>query len=160
MAAYWDTEDAGDETFVGAKVQFNLAGSAVDIEARAAMFDDLEDLNGPVPFRLDAFPLEIGIAYNFNRGASLNPYLGGGFGYYFLDIERLEPDRTATIDDEFGWYGVLGIEVGFDEQWSLFLEGLYRNTKGEISGDGLDDIDTFGLDLVGLAVNAGVLFSW
>lgn len=95
--------------------------------------------------------MDVGLRYTFNPGGVASPYVGGGGTYYLLDIDGGE------IDDEVGFYVVLGSSFGDGEGADFFVEGIYRNATATV--DDLDDLefrDPVDFDLDGLGLNAGI----
>ena len=87
--------------------------------------------------------------------ASFNPYVGAGVGYYLLDTDRFE------VDDEVGFYGVIGGEFGDPDGLSFMVEGMYRNIEAEVRDDDIDDdieFDDVDFDLSGPVLNAGIVW--
>lgn len=160
MATYWDSDQAGDSSLLGVKIDME-ASPHLDIELRAsALGEDFGTEGQGTPFQLEAAPLELGFAYVFNREATVTGFLGAGLGFYLLEVERPEPDRLATVDDEAGWYLAGGFELGFHQNGAVLLEVMWRTVEAELDGDGLDDFDTLGVDLTGPAVNFGIQYRW
>ena len=106
----------------------------------------------------DTTVLEFGAAYNFIPKGAFEPYVGGGFSYWIFD---LEPPTDGEVKDEGGFYVLLGAEMSLSSQWGLFFEGMYRNVKATLKGDdvGFQPINRE-LNMSGVAVNVGLLFTW
>lgn len=171
FGSYLDTEDLEETVGGGVKAGF---GAAWQLELRATYFPDLtEDFEsfaddpgddpGDFTNDIEAIPLDVGVKYNFGADQPLNFYVGGGGTYFLLDAERGE------IDDEVGFYGVVGVEfarsvggVGF------FAEAIYREVEATVNRDvddfdDLDDIDfndllERDLDVGGIGANAGIIW--
>ena len=173
FGSYWDTDQLGDTA--GAGIVFGIpVGGNFDLDLRASYYEELEDQsfdaflddvfdddrNPLVANSLEVTPLEIGLKYNFNPGEVVNFYLGGGGGYYLLDNSRFD------VDDEFGYYAVVGFTAGDPDGTAFVLEGVYRKVEGSVVNDpsSLDDVDDLDfnnavdVDLDGIALNAGVIF--
>lgn len=157
FASFWDT-DQGDEAWGGgAKVRAGI------FEARATYYADVSADTNPKISGLDvsSIPIEVGLAYNFAPEFVFNPYVGAGVSYYFLDTD------VGSIDDEFGWYAVVGGEFGMASGFSVLAELQYRWVEGSVSADAGDFEDTtitvgrnVDLDLSGIAVNLGVAWRY
>jgi outer membrane protein with beta-barrel domain len=152
-AAYWNTKDADEGLGVGTKLGFGL------FEVRATYFSDVTADTSPerFDFEVKALPLEAGLAFHFAEGAAFSPYAGGGAGYYLLDTTE------GDIDDEVGWYAVLGGDFGrTDSGLGFNVEAIYRGIEATVTedSDGFpDDIhDDVNIDLSGLGLNAGVVW--
>jgi hypothetical protein len=153
--AYWDTKDLDEG--VGGTAKLTLGRY---FELRGSYFSDLTSDTSPerFDFELRAIPVEAGLAWHFAEDAPFSPYVGGGAGYYFLDTTEGE------IDDELGWYAVVGGDFGrMSSGVSFNVEAIYRNmeaTVRENRDDTLPDSgdidDKVNLDIGGFGVNAGV----
>lgn len=165
--SYWDTDALGETAGGGAKLSFG--GGPLQFELRGTYFPDLsEDFSELIDsdddlfdFEVEATTLEAGITFNLAPDSSFSPYIGGGASYYLLDTNVFE------IDDEVGYYGVLGFEAGSsDGGVGFFAEALYRVVEGTVAvdPDEIDDIDDIDIDdevsleLEGISVNAGIVF--
>ena len=79
---------------------------------------------------------------------------------------RVQLTYDVEVDDEGGWYALLGVRAQLARNLALFVEGKY--TWIDTSVEKLDDvgretgIDWMGgdLDFSGLALNAGMLFTF
>ena len=101
-AAYWSTDDTDQALGVATKLGFRF------FELRATYFSDVTADTDPerFDFEVKAIPLEAGFVFPFAEGAAFSPYVGGGAGYYLLDTTE------GDIDDEVGWYAVVGTDFG------------------------------------------------
>lgn len=167
---YWDT-DAADEA-AGGGVTFAWGMSPrFDLELRGAFYQELttdafdnlfDDGDVFVDNGLEATPIELGIRYHFNTDSPVDPYLAGGGSYFLLDSD------AGDIDDEFGFYGALGLTIGDDRGPAFFVEGTYRQVEGSVELDprdfddidDLDFVDRVDVPLDGFGVNAGIRWSW
>jgi opacity protein-like surface antigen len=148
----WNTKDADQGIGVGGKLNFGRL-----FELRAAYFSDLTADTSPErrDFELKAIPLEAGLAFKFAESERMSPYAGGGAGYYMLDTDR------GDIDDEVGWYAVLGADFQTSENLGFMVEGIYRGMEATVRRDDLDDIrDDVNVDFGGLGVNAGLVWTF
>lgn len=139
-----DSDDLGQGYGGGAKLELNPI-DLVSVDARASWlhFDDTN---------IDVIPLEVAGLLNFPLlFERIVPYVGIGAGYYMFD------GSGADLDDEVGYFPVVGLEVGFHrlsllaEARYLFLEADANNGKGPLAGDRKADID-------GPGINVGLLF--
>ncbi|HEV8577738.1 MAG TPA: outer membrane beta-barrel protein [Thermoanaerobaculia bacterium] len=152
FGSYWDTKDADQALGVGGKVDF-----ARFLELRASYFSDLTADTSPESrdFELKALPLEAGVNFKFAQSDRVQPYVGGGIGYYLLDTNR------GDIDDETGWYGVIGANIKGSSNLGFMVEGIYRGMEATVRGDDPGDITgDVDIDFGGLGVNAGLLWSF
>ena len=169
FGSYWDTRDA-DETF-GGGVEFNFAfgESPLGLELRGTYYQQLNDgavgnlFDDDEGFfeenSLEALPVEAGLRYNFNPTGNVSPWISGGVSYIFLDLSDIE---GVEIDDETGWYAGLGSRFGDPDGVNFYGQVLYRATEATVQRD-RDDIDledTVNIELDGVVVNAGILWSF
>lgn len=152
--AYWNTQDADEALGVGAKLRLGRF-----VELRGTYFSDVTADTDPerFDFEVSALPLEAGLRFDFGENESFTPYVGGGAGYYRLDTTE------GDIDDEVGYYAVLGAEFARQPSGLGFMaEAIYRNMEATVTedDDGFpDDIrDDVILRLDGLGVNAGIVW--
>jgi hypothetical protein len=152
--AYWNTQDADEALGAGAKVRLGRF-----VELRGTYFSDVTADTEPerFDFEVSAIPLEAGLRFDFAEGSAFSPYIGGGASYIMLDTTE------GDIDDEVGYYAVLGSEFGQRGSGLSFMaEAVYRNVEATVTEDedGFpDDVrDDVILRLDGLGVNAGVVW--
>ena len=154
FGSYWSTEDADEALGVGGKLSFGRI-----FELRATYYSDVTSDTEPESedFEIKALPLEAGLAFKFAQGERFTPYIGGGAGYYLLDTNRFD------IDDEVGYYAVLGADIKGASGLGFMVEGIYRNMEATVRGE-LDDNpdvdDEVDLQLGGFGVNAGLVWSF
>jgi hypothetical protein len=162
FGSYWDTDDLGETAGGGIKLAF---GDRFRLRVAGTYYPDLsEDFDELVEdgdietgdFEVEATVPELGFTFNLLPDSPFEFYIGAGGSYYLLDTNRF------GIDDEFGWYGLLGFEIGGGEDGpAFFAEGLYRDVEGTVTDVGDDVVeDEFALDLAGIAINAGIVFRW
>lgn len=152
FGSYWDTKDADEALGGGAKLRLGRF-----VELRGTYFSDVTADTEPerFDFEVSAIPIEAGLVFNFAENETFSPYVGGGAGYYLLDTTE------GDIDDEIGFYAVLGAEFARQPSGLGFMvEAIYRSMEATITedDDGFpDDIeDDVVFDLDGLGLNAGV----
>lgn len=154
FGSYWNTDDADEAVGVGGKFRF-----ARIVELRATYFNDVTADTEPESrdFELRALPFEAGLAFSFAPGARFSPYVGGGAGYYLLDTNR------GDVDDEVGFYAVLGADIRGATGLGFMVEAIYRNMEATVRGDLDDDPrvdDEVDIQLGGLGVNAGLVWTF
>lgn len=162
--AWWTTDDANDSLGLGGWVDFYL-GRGVEIELRGSHFSDFDtqnDLGDKAELRVSAW--DLGFTYNFGYDSAnkLNPYIGGGGTLMSAELNRIENDkRLGTLDDEFGYYAVGGVELPISKNFALMAEAMYRSAKFEILGN---DLGFSGVkqvvDVQGFEGNVGIAFKW
>ncbi len=157
FASYWDPKDADDEIGFGAKLRFRAAPEFA-LELRGSYFE-FEERDATTRKTLEVIPIEGALLYNLGQGQPTQFYVGGGIGYYLLDLEWEGPTGTVrpSIDDEIGWFVVGGLEVGMSPNISLFIEAKYTWLDiDEIGGMETAQDDT----LDGFGANAGLILLW
>ena len=170
-AGWVNMDDAGDDAGWGILANFG-ASPRVDIQVRMTDFRSLvvdfddaanlpEDIDILRGFEFQSTLIDLGFSYNFRKdGRAFTPFVGGGGTYYLLDST---PDSHGRINDEYGWYGIAGLDFIFAERWGVYLEGMWRDAKMTIRGDGFG-VGTgptdLGVDLNGPQVNLGIKFAW
>jgi len=149
--SYWDTEDADEALGVGGRLRFGI------VDLRATYFSDVTADTSPerFDFEVSAIPLEAGLAFTFAETGTFAPYVGGGAGYYLLDTSE------GDIDDEVGYYAVVGADWSRPSGLGFTVEGIYRNMEATVRGDLDDDPDIdedVDIQLGGFGVNAGLVW--
>ena len=136
MVGTWDTENAEDDQGGGVKLELGM-GENIDLEFRASWFDGFVQANDGFVYRIEALPVDIGVAYNFLPGHKLNPYAGVGGTYLFISPQEArgqEFNSRPRSQEEAGYYLEVGLELQVSRNFSVFAEGLYRSIKGEVRG--------------------------
>ncbi|MHC4520609.1 MAG: outer membrane beta-barrel protein [Planctomycetota bacterium] len=139
-----DSDDLGDGYGGGAKLELNPI-DMISVDARASWihFDDTD---------VDMFPLELAGLLNLPiLGERIVPYFGAGVGYYLFDASG------ADLEDEVGYYPLVGLEVGL-HRVSVLAEArwLFLETDVDSAKDELKDITD--VDVDGFGANVGLLF--
>lgn len=158
FGTYMDSDELND----GAGLGFRLAFfDQTQLQFTATWYDSFElglfegtaeiaPAGGPIPFKIDLIPLELGVAHYFGEDAS-GFYLGGGMGWLILDSDPL-----GTTDNELGFY----VQAGYQAR-GFFIEALLRNGDGKIEGVpvvGPERFTSVKYDVNGIAVNLGWRF--
>lgn len=115
---------------------------------------------------LSILPLEAGLVAFLPLGNTFSLYGGPGAGYYFIDGEFMSEQGPwtryydADLDDDFGFYALLGARAQLARNIALYLEGKYTwvETAFEREADFLGIAQE--LDLSGIAFDAGMLFTF
>lgn len=182
--SYWNVEDL-DEFDIGGAFGAGVAGRfrlhdflALELRLSGYAAGDSEAvfIEGEGWFdneiTLVAMPMEAGILACLPFGETVSLYGGGGVGFYLFDGQfrseqgPLETTYDIELDDEGGFYALLGLRAQLARNAALFLEGKYTwvETSLEQSAGFLDGIGIAGvepdLDFSGLAVNAGMIFTF
>jgi hypothetical protein len=167
---YWDTDAAGEALGGGVTFGIQLGDSPFDLDLRASVLQQgtVDDPFGNSMFfeksDLQMAPVEVGLRFNFAPSGHINPWVGGGASYVFLDLD----ENRANVADETGWYASVGASFGDPDGWSLFVEGLYRGIEATVERDprnlgDIDDIDLderVAIDLTGPSVLLGGMYSF
>lgn len=158
FGTYWKVEDGGDDGFgPGAKLQFDIMPN-ICIEARGSYFPEFGDSSGD-ELKVDIIPAEADAIIKFPIADQFSPYVGGGAGYYMFNVDSDVEGVDVSMDDEFGYFALAGLEIALGEQVSLFAEGRYTwleatvEVKGDVTGKETGKLDGFGGD-------AGLLLKW
>ena len=150
--AYWDTQDADQALGVGARLKFGI------FEVRGTYFSDVTADTEPESrdFEISAIPLEAGLNFGFGHDLPVNPYIGGGVGYYLLDTNR------GDVNDEVGWYAVAGLDFPTRAGFGINVEGIYRGMEATVDnlGDSTHIRDRVDLNLDGFGLNAGIVWKF
>ena len=163
-AGWIATDDAGDDVGWGLLANFGISPH-VDIQVRMTDFRSMVVEGGEVEglvrdFEYQATTFDLGFTYNFRKqDRALTPFVGGGGSYFLLDST---PDSDGRINDEYGWYGIAGLDFPFADRWGVYLEGMWRDAKMTIRDDGLEPFGPtdVGVSLNGPQVNLGIKFFW
>jgi len=162
-AGWIDTDQADNDAGWGALFHIGVTQN-VDIQVRATDFRELtvkpSDTSAEDGFNFQATTWDLGFVYNFfGDGRKLTPYVGGGGTYYMLDSS---PDARARVNDEYGWYGIAGLDFPIGKRFAVYVEGMWRDAKMSIKGDdlGLGGPVDVGVNLNGPQVNLGLAFTW
>ena len=159
FGSYWDTKDADSGWGGGAKLQMEAIPN-IFLEVRGSYFPDFGDSSGD-DAKLNIIPAEADAIIKFPVSDQFIPYVGGGGGYYMFDIDNNDSeDVDITVDDEFGFFALAGLEIGLSEQVSLFAEGKYTwlDVTAKASGPGVDVSEDASMD--GFGGNAGLMLKW
>lgn len=160
MGSWWDTDSLGQTAGGGIRLSWAFGNaSALDLSAfYFQKLDETKDINNfgdledaLIKDGIDVIPIDLGT--RFGPGGF---YLGGGITYFMIDAPS-----GVEIDDEVGWYGSLGWEIGDDDGLRFVIEGIYRDVEGRVNvrNDSIE-LNDIPLDLGGIHVNAGVTFAF
>ena len=144
FASSLDSDDLDEGYGGGVKLELNpIDLLSVDARASYLRFDDTD---------IDMVPLEVAGLVNFAMLAEhFVPYAGVGVGYYLFDGDG------ADLDDEVGFFPVVGLEIGLqpvsvliEGRW-LFLEADVDSAEAELDNLSEATVDGFGVN-VGLLI--------
>ena len=148
FGSYWDSDEADSAMGVGALVGFEFA-DFMTLEFRGTYFEDFTADEFASTFDMSVIPLDAGLRFDILKDKRVNPYLGIGGTYYLLDTD------LGEVDDEFGYYGLVGLDFGFDT-FRFFVEAMYRQAEGTVESGGTDA----DVDFTGVTGNAGIAWRW
>ncbi|MGD9611584.1 MAG: outer membrane beta-barrel protein [Kiritimatiellia bacterium] len=116
--------------------------------------------------------LEANVLFRLPLGRTFSLYGGPGGGYYLFDGQSNSDlgDKTILydieVDDEFGWYALVGLRAQPTPRFGLYLEGKYTWIETSIEKAvevrreiGIDWVAQ-DLDFSGFALHAGLIFTF
>ncbi len=130
FGSYWDHKD-GDAVWGGGVL---ILVETLPIEVRATYY---ESATGA---KIEAHPIDVGLAVGLTRLDSVNITAIGGGTYYLVDA------RNSSPDNEFGWYIGARLEFTAPGAYKVFGEVMYRGADLDVA------------DFSGAAINIGLLF--
>lgn len=167
--SYWNTSDVEDAFGGGIGFSFPLGSSPLSIGVAGTYYQELTDDPVDALFdddegvfeeeSLEVLPFDAGLYYNFQQNGPFNVWLGGGFSYFLIDTTR----EGIDVDDETGFHVAVGSRFGDREGANFFAEALYRSTEATLRRDRRDNVDLrdeVAIDLDGISVNAGILWTF
>jgi len=157
FGSYWSPHDTADGSFGGGLMFSGSLGKVCALDVRGSYFDRVTETSGNIDPDVQIIPLEAGLRINFLGDQPVNPFIGGGVGYYFFDTD------FGELGDEPGYYLVAGIEAGKAKGVSLLLEAIYRKVDGTIEVEPASFLpilvdETTHVDFSGFGANVGL--SW
>jgi hypothetical protein len=161
MLAHWDSKDAGDDQGAGVRITVDL-GPVWNLELRASWLDSFFQVGDGILFRLEAFPIDLGLSYGFDTAGKAEPYVGVGVTYLDIDPNAVSSDIARRIEvripEEAGIHFLAGLDYPImNGKLSLFGEAVYRNIKTRA---GSTDIQDFNTDLSGIGANFGLVMNF
>lgn len=159
----WDTDQADEDSGVGLRADLDVGG-AFSLQLRASFMDSFAAAGAGRVFTIDATPVDLGAAYKFDTGTRATPFVGGGLSYVLFDADVVSSPLPRVdqvrVSDEGGWYAAAGVEAKVAKRLAIYFEGLYRQVKADLEGEGVDSFVRQQVDFAGPAVNLGVAFTW
>jgi len=146
--SHWDSDTAENSAGGGAHVGFNFV-KFLELDFHGTYYPDFTTEVSGQPVEVKARPLDGGLRVNILPMAPVNPFVGAGVTYYFLDTDQ------GSIDNTTGIYGQAGLDMGSGHS-KFFVEALWRKLDTSISLASFDRDAT----LDGFAANAGVVWRW
>jgi opacity protein-like surface antigen len=114
-------------------------------------------------------PLEAGLVAMLPIGGVLTLYGGPGVGYYFYNLnirerssrhghhQHTELDEDIDMENDFGWYAVLGATIKLCPHLAIFGEARYTDTETSFEDNDWDDEK---IDCSGVGFQAGLMFDF
>lgn len=115
-ALYYDPIDGSDSWRGGAQARWYLS----EIFALEGSMDYRKNDFGDSEVR--TFPLQLSGLIYLLPGKRLSPFLLGGGGWYYTDVEG--PGGTEDVQQRFGLHGGGGLQLMLSRNWSV--DGSYR----------------------------------
>ncbi len=115
-AMYYDPIGGSDSWYGGAQARWYLN----DIFALEASMDYRK--NGFGSTTAKTFPLQLSGLVYLLPGKRLSPYLIGGGGWYYTDVNG--PNNFSDAQQRFGLHGGAGLQLMLNQNWSV--DGSYR----------------------------------
>jgi hypothetical protein len=161
--AFMDTSEADNDA--GFTATFSLdVGDHWNVDMRASFFDGHSFVHPQRIVEIDATPVDLGLSYDFSASGKMTVYVGGGISYTLYSSTSyntiLDQAEQSRVKDEPGWYGLIGVKGPLKDRIGFFVEGLYRQVKANVQGDGLAAFDNIGVDFAGGGAAAGLSFNW
>lgn len=161
MLAHWDTSDANDDQGAGVRLTLDL-GPNWNLELRTSWLDSFFQFGDGILFRIEAFPIDMGLSYGFDTSGRLKPYVGAGLTYLDIDPNAVSslPSRRyeVNIPEEVGINFIAGADYPImNGKLSLFGEAIYRSIKAKANSTDIQDFDT---DMTGLGANFGIVLNF
>jgi len=100
---------------------------------------------------LQIAPIELGVRYVFAPASHWRPYIGGGLSLFVTDL------NVGRVDDEVGYYGMLGLLWHGGGAFGLYGEAVYRQAEVDYE---VEDGVKFSENVGGLAGVFGIIFAF
>jgi hypothetical protein len=146
--SYWNSDQADSSAGAGARIGFGFV-KFLELDFHATDYPSFTTDVGGQSVDVKAMPVDGGLRVNFLPGGPINPFVGAGVTYYFLDTDK------GGVDNKAGLYGQAGLEFG-GKGPRFFIEALWRKVDAGISLAAFDRDTQFD----GLAANAGFAWRW
>ena len=158
----WDTETVDSDEGFSVRAALDM-GDRFDLELRASFLDGFAQVENNALFRLEATPIDVGFSYGLPSRGKASPYVGAGATFLFADVlfdGGVEPATgRVEVNDEFGFYLVVGTDVDLGHNLAFYAEAMYRVIKTEVTADGFAFTD-FEADFAGPSGTLGVMLTW
>ena len=168
--AYSSPKDGGDSFGGGVGFEWGI------LQLRGTYFNDVKakdfENSGCPPVcvfgrpKISDIPVELGLKFRFPTEV-VSPFFGGGASYHFLRLEdnnALDANGNRfhdELNDELGWYAMIGADFMASNGVGVFVEGNYRWVRGTVRSRGnqiLGATDRVDLQLGGPGANVGLVW--
>ena len=161
MLGHWDTQDAVDDQGAGVRVTLDL-GPSWNLEMRATWLDSFFVVGDGVLFRVEAFPIDLGLSYGFETAGRFRPYVGAGITYLDINPRIIDTNLANQIEvrmpEEVGINFMAGADYPImNDKLSVFLEATYRAIETKASSAALRD---FNVDMTGVGAAFGLVLNF
>ncbi len=162
-AAFMDADEADND--VGITTKFILdVGDRWNIDVRASFFDGHGFVHPQRTLGIEATPIDVGISYDFHPTGKPSAYVGAGLNYTLFKSTAINTGsgmgEQSRVKDEPGWYALVGFKGPLTGRIGYFVEGIYRQNKANVQGDGLAAFDNIGVNFAGGTAAAGLSYNW
>ena len=144
------------EFAVGAGARLTVGGERWVGDLTWTWYQDVSGVGTIMGFQdnLQVIPTELGIRFLMNPRGNVIPYIGGGFTFFYVNL------NDGSASNTYGAYGLLGINFGGGNA-KFFAEAVYRYGQSDVSYHyGGDNHYTGTMDVGGFAANAGVMWTF
>lgn len=115
---------------------------------------------------LTQMPLLVTARYHIPVNEKVSPYIGGGIGYYFNDIDEgawfkmIPPAFEVEDDDSYGYHLNAGVEVALTSHLSMNLDLKYSLTRMEMgfSSAAYPDVYSGSVDMDAYTTSLGIKY--
>ena len=161
MLAHWDSSSSGEDQGAGVRLTLDL-GPDWNLELRTSWLDSFFIIGDGLLFRIEAFPIDMGLSYGFDTPGKIRPYVGAGITYLDIKPNVVDTDIRNQIDvripEEVGIHFMAGLDYPImNDKLTLFGEAIYRSIKATANSADIRDFDT---DMTGLGANFGLALSF
>lgn len=165
---YWSPADFDEDFGPGVQVQGSF-NPIFDIMLRIATFPDMGDdvitEAGPVEVDLAVTPIELAAIAHlpYQDDPWVQPYFGGGLGYYQIDLSAEGPAGSLdyAVSDEVGVLLLAGLRLHLSPELIMTAEITQRWVEGEARGeDAAGGRSTLDLNLNGFGAGIGLGLFW
>ena len=124
-----------DNNTYGAGARVSLGGESFLVDLTATWYPSVNGMvvregSSAVFDSIQFIPIDLGVRYLFGSGSELRPYIGAGGSYGLVQL------GSGEADDEFGYYGVAGFQLGSRPGGGLFFEVIYRWIETDVAAGG------------------------